>query len=385
MLPEFTEVLIVGAGPTALVLANQLARKEVPFVIIDRLGQHENTSRAAVVHARTLEVLEELDISQRLIARGVKVPRFTVRDRDRVLLTIDFGGLPTKYPYTLMVPQNEIEDVLESRLRELGGEVLRGTEACDIDQHASDVSVTVRMPGGDVKQLRAKYVVGADGMHSIVREMANIGFRGGTYAQSFILADVIMDWDLGPHEVMLFFSPEGLVVVAPLPHGHHRIVATVDEAPEHPSLEDVQKILDERGPKSRRALTKSMVWSSRFRVHHRVADKYFNGRLAIAGDAAHVHSPAGGQGMNTGIQDASLLGKILAAPSRMDHVPFDRYQRSRRPVAEDVVALTDRLTRIATMKGHLRRWARNGAIRALDHVPAFKRRLGMQLAELDHE
>jgi 2-polyprenyl-6-methoxyphenol hydroxylase-like FAD-dependent oxidoreductase len=231
MLPASTGVLIVGAGPTGLTLANQLAKSGIEFLLIDRLNEHENTSRAAVVHARTLEALEDLDISRRLISRGVKVPRFTVRDRDRVLLSIDFRGLPTKFPYTLMVPQNEIEDVLEARLRELGGEVLRGVEACDLIQTPAQVSVSVKMPEGDIRQVRANQVIGADGLHSVVREKANIGFRGGTYAQSFILADVIMDWDLEAHEVMLFFSPDGLVVVAPLPHGHHRIVATSMKRP----------------------------------------------------------------------------------------------------------------------------------------------------------
>jgi 2-polyprenyl-6-methoxyphenol hydroxylase-like FAD-dependent oxidoreductase len=196
------------------------------------------------------------------------------------------------------------------------------------------------------------------------------------------LADVTMDWDLNAHEVMLFFSPEGLVVVAPLPHGHHRVVATVDDAAEHPSLGDVQKILDERGPKSRRAVAKSIVWSSRFRVHHRVADKYFNGRLAVAGDAAHVHSPAGGQGMNTGIQDACYLGSVFGAAADRNAISFEHYQASRRPVAEGVVTLTDRLTRLATMKGCLQRSARNVAIRALNLVPAFKSGLATQLAEI---
>jgi 2-polyprenyl-6-methoxyphenol hydroxylase-like FAD-dependent oxidoreductase len=254
-------------------------------------------------------------------------------------------------------------------------------EACELVQTAAHVTATLKIPNGDTRQVRANHVVGADGMHSVVRKTADIGFRGGTYAQSFILADAVLGWDLGPHEVVLFFSPDGLVVVAPLPHGHHRIVATVDEAPEHPSIEYVQKILDGRGPKSRRAIVKSIVWSSRFRVHHRVADKYLEGRIAIAGDAAHVHSPAGGQGMNTGIQDGLFLGSLLARGDKEGTV-LSHYEQSRRPIAEGVIALTDRLTRVATMKGQTKRFVRNSLIRVLDHVPAFKRRLATQLAEL---
>jgi 2-polyprenyl-6-methoxyphenol hydroxylase-like FAD-dependent oxidoreductase len=366
------------------VLANEFAMRGVDFVVVDRLSQHENTSRAAVVHARTLERLEELGVSERLVARGVQVPRFTVRDRDRALLTIDFDKLPTKYPYTLMVPQSEIESVLEARLAELGHKVHRRVQVGDVVQDRNGVSVTVVEENGHKQQIRAKYAVGADGLHSLVREKAAIPFVGGTYEQSFILADVELDWGLDPHEVMLFFSPDGLVVVAPLPHGRHRIVATVDVAPELPSISDVQAILDARGPTAPPARVKNIVWSSRFRVHHRVAKAYGTGRLLIAGDAAHVHSPAGGQGMNTGIQDACFLGALLATVLRNEKSSeaLAEYDHLRRPVAEDVVRLTDRLTRVATMKGHLRCSLRNALFRLLNRIPKFKRSLAMQLSEI---
>jgi 2-polyprenyl-6-methoxyphenol hydroxylase-like FAD-dependent oxidoreductase len=384
MLPKTADVAIVGAGPTGLVLANQLAMQGVDFVIFDRWAQHENTSRAAVVHARSLENLRELDVSARLVERGVQVPRFTVRDRDRPLLTIDFSRLPTKYPYTLMVPQSEIESVLETRLGELGHEVHRRMELRDLVQNDDSVWVKVAEKNGEEQQIQAKYVVGADGLHSLVRDKAGIAFEGGTYEQSFILADVVLDWRLDPHEVMLFFSPEGLVVVAPLPHGRHRIVATVDVAPEHPSISDVQAIVEARGPASPQARVKNIVWSSRFRVQHRVARQYQAARLLIAGDAAHVHSPAGGQGMNTGIQDACFLGPLLSAVLRNERSPnaLDEYTRLRRPVAQGVVGLTDRLTRVATMQGQVRRSLRNAIIRFLDHIPKFKRNLALRLAEL---
>ncbi len=136
----------------------------------------------------------------------------------------------------------------------------------------------------------------------------NLRFEGTAYGQSFVLADVRMEWPLGQTEVSLCFSPAGLVVVAPLPDGSFRIVATMDEAPETPSLADIQKLLDERGPQASRARIKHVVWSSRFRVHHRLASSYRDGRILLMGDAAHVHSPAGGQGMNTGLVDAVVLG-----------------------------------------------------------------------------
>ena len=174
------------------------------------------------------------------------------------------------------------------------------------------------------------------------------------------------------------------MVVAPLPGGHYRIVATVDEAPENPSPADVQRLLDTRGPTSQAARVVELSWSSRFRVHHRIADAFRAGRVLLAGDAAHVHSPAGGQGMNTGIQDGVALGQALAAvvAGRAAESALDEYERTRRPVAQRVVSLADRLTRMATVKGRGTQSLRNAALRTLDHLPPFRKRLAMELAEL---
>jgi 2-polyprenyl-6-methoxyphenol hydroxylase-like FAD-dependent oxidoreductase len=379
-----TDVVIVGAGPTGLTLASTLADKGVGFVLLDRLAEGANTSRAAVVHARTLEVLETLGVTDRLRAEGLVVPRFTVRDRDRALLTVDFGRLPTRYPYTLMIPQNRTEAILLDRLQELGGRVHRPYAVLDVRPQRAGVEVTVGSESGPSQILQARYVVGADGMHSTVRERAGIAFTGGSYDEAFVLADVRMRWALDRDEVMLFFSPDGVMVVAPLPGGSYRIVATVDEAPDQPSLADVQRLLDTRGPTSQPARVEHLVWSSRFRIHHRVAAAYRAGRVLLAGDAAHVHSPAGGQGMNTGIQDAVVLGQALAAviAGSATESALDEYERTRRPIARGVVALADRMTRVATLKGRRTQLFRNAALRTLDHVPAFRRLLAMELAEL---
>jgi len=384
LLPARTDVVIAGAGPTGLALAATLAKSSVDFVLLDRLSEGANTSRAAVVHSRTLEVLEALEVSDRLRAEGIVVPRFTIRDRDRALLTIRFDRLPTRYPYTLMIPQNRTEAILLDRLRELGGQVHRPFAVADLRQDGAGADVTVTREDGPPQSIRARYVVGADGMHSTVRDRSGIGFVGGSYGEAFVLADVRMTWSLGRDEVMLFFSPEGVMLVAPLPGGRHRIVATVDEAPENPSLGDVQRLLDTRGPAAVAARVEEMIWSSRFHVHHRVAASFRAGRVLLAGDAAHVHSPAGGQGMNTGIQDGVALGEALAAvvAGRAGESILDAYDRTRRLVAKQVVELADRLTRLATVKGRASQSLRNAALRALDHVPPFRKRMAMQLSEL---
>ncbi|MFE0451740.1 FAD-dependent oxidoreductase [Streptomyces sp. NPDC058914] len=370
-LPARTEVAIVGGGPTGLALAVTLASSGIDFVLLDRLVEGANTSRAAVVHARTLEILDELGASAELIARGVKITRFAVRDGSRRLLTVPFDTLPTPHPYTLMVPQYETESVLLARLRALGGDVHRPYEVASVVQDEDGVTLT--MSTGET--LRAGYAVGADGMHSTVREAAGIGFSGGAYGESFVLADVAMEWTPGPGEVSLTFGSAGLTVVAPLPGGHYRVVATVDDAPAAPDLAFVQRILDARAPGQ--AEVTECAWSSRFRVHHRVADHYRAGRLLLAGDAAHVHSPAGGQGMNTGIQDGHALGRALATGA------LDGYEAQRRPVAQRVVAFTDRMTRVATARHPLVRGARNLALPLLSHT-GMPRKLATELAELNY-
>jgi len=383
ILPGTTDVVIVGAGPTGLALADVLAREGISFVLVDRLAEGGNTSRAAVVHARTLEVLEQLEVTDRLRAAGIVVPVFTLRDRDRVLVTLRFDVLPTRYPYTLMVPQNVTEAILLARLRELHGDVFRPYEVSDLQQDSDGVSVTVTTEG-QRHTIQGRYVVGADGMHSTVRDRAGVSFAGGAYEESFALADVRMRWALSGDEVMLFLSPEGLVVIAPLPGGRHRIVATMDDAPEHPDIADVQRLLDTRGPAAAPARVEEIVWSSRFRVHHRVVDRYRAGRILLAGDAAHVHSPAGGQGMNTGIQDGVALGHVLSAvlTGRSDESRLDEYERTRRPVAQRVVSFTDRMTRMATLRDPRARALRNVAIGFVGRIPAFRRWLAMELSEL---
>ncbi len=377
-LSDVTDVLVVGAGPTGLALGAALVRRGIGTIVLDNQAEGANTSRAAVVHARTLEVLETIGASGPLVSRGLAVPRFTIRDRDRVLLPVPFDHLQTRYPFTLMISQAETEAVLLERLRGLGGDVLRPLTVASVAQDAGFVTATLE----DGRTIRARYLVGADGMQSRVRELAGITFPGKSYHESFLLADVRLTGEIPADEVILYFSPAGMTVVAPLPGGVHRIVATLDPAPAHPGVADVQAVLDARGPERSRALVQEVLWGSRFRVQHRVADRYVAGRIALAGDAAHVHSPAGGQGMNTGIQDGLALAEALeAALLGGDQAALARYGERRRPVAVRVVRLADRLTRLATMSRRARA-LRNLLLRALAALPPFRRRLAWQLSGL---
>jgi 2-polyprenyl-6-methoxyphenol hydroxylase-like FAD-dependent oxidoreductase len=375
-----TDVLVVGAGPAGLTVAASLVNRGIPTIVVDRQAAGANTSRAAVVNARSLEVLEHLDVARRLVKEGVQAPLFSIRDRARTLIPIDFSTLPTSYPYSLMVPQFTTEKLLLDRLVELGGSVIRPRTLISIEQDAEGVSAS--FDDGDV--VRARYAVGADGIRSTVREQAGIGFHGGAYDESFILADVRLSGEAPREEVVLFWATAGLTVVAPLPGDIHRIVAPVADAPESPSAAFVQAVLDDRGPGQGRMVVNEVIWGSRFRIHHRIADTFRAGRLLLAGDAAHVHSPAGGQGMNLGIQDAVALADTLASvltggPPTL----LDEYSASRRPIARQVVTMTDRLTRLATLPRAAVPF-RNAAFSLAGRVPAARRALAWRLSGLVH-
>lgn len=377
MLPDKTDVLIVGAGPTGLALAIDLAQRGISFAIIDAAGSRQGTSRAAVVHARTLEQLAPLGVAERMVAQGIEIPYFRIRDRDRVLLEIDFRVLAVSTPFALMIPQDETEAILEARLSELGHQVLRPYQLTSVQRTEGGASATVNTPAGPAR-LTARYVVGADGEHSAVRDQAGLPFPGETYG-SFLLADIRMDSTLPADEVTLFFSRDGMMVVAPMSRQRFRIVAFAPNAPRQPAISDVQAIMDARGPAATNRVTE-LLWGSRFQVHHKIAPSFRTGPFVLIGDAGHVHSPAGGQGMNLGLRDAVAAGTALAAALGGDDSALDRYAVAQHAAATAVLRDTERLTRAATVQSRFLRQFRNVAIETVSSLPPVRERAARLLA-----
>jgi 2-polyprenyl-6-methoxyphenol hydroxylase-like FAD-dependent oxidoreductase len=382
MLPKEAEVVVVGGGPTGLVLTSVLRQAGHDVLTLDRQAEGANASRAAAIHAKTLEVLRELDVTDRLVAEGVIVPTFTFRDRDRILTRLDFSALPTEYPFVLTLQQYRTEKILTERMHALGGQVMRPYHVTGVVIDADGADVEVEVDGPDGREVvRARYVVGADGVGSVVRQSAKIDYVGGTYDQSFTLADARVEWPLRFDEVQNFFSPAGIVVSGPLPDKQRRVLATGNHAPEVIDVDFVQHILDERGPTGARV--KELTWSSQFHVHHRIASTFRQGPVFLAGDAAHVHSPAGGQGMNLGIQDAADLGHTLSASLRgAKHADLDGYQRRRRPIARATVVFTNLMTRASIVDNRPARLLRNTVFSLIGVLPPARKQMALHMSEL---
>lgn len=341
-----TQVLIVGAGPSGLVLALYLARLGVRFRIIDKAAEAGSTSRALVVHARTLEYYRQLDVAQRVISAAQKfvAVNLWVGGKRRARLQFgDIGASMSRYPYSLIFPQDEHERVLIEALRERGVEVQRGFELIELAARDDAMLCTIRRADGSIEQCRAAYVAGCDGAHSTVREKMSVALPGGTYSHVWYVADVDVSSSAAADEVHISMDSRDVLAVFPMKDGAARLVG---QAPPKAAGEAVTwNDVDARLVNELRTQVRDVKWFSTYRVHHRVAAQFRKGRAFLVGDAAHLHSPVGGQGMNTGIGDAANLAWKLAAALRGELRAdlLDSYEPERMTFARGLVATTDRV------------------------------------------
>ena len=356
-----TEVLVVGAGPTGLVLALWLTRLGVRVRIIDTTAEPGTTSRAVAVQARTLELYGQLGLAGAVVARGRKAvaANLWVAGRRAARLALgDMGAGLSPFPYALSFPQDEHERLLSDRLADLGVEIERRTRLLGFAEQDGRVLARLQRADAEPQACQAAYVAGCDGAHSTVREALGIGFPGGTYSHLFYVADVAASGAAMNGEVHIGLDVTEFLAVFPLQgDGRARLVGTVRDAaqdlPESLSWSDV----------SRRVIAWMQIdvarvnWFSTYRVHHRVADHFRQGRAFLAGDAAHIHSPVGGQGMNTGIGDAANLAWKLAAVlrGRAPAAILDSYEPERIAFARRLVATTDRAFTSVTSSGAVTR------------------------------
>jgi 2-polyprenyl-6-methoxyphenol hydroxylase-like FAD-dependent oxidoreductase len=379
--PLDTDILIVGAGPVGLFIANECARRGLKWRIIEARASQSEHSKALAIFPRTLEIFDMAGVVPPFLEKANRVTSVAILTHGRSLAHMRFAPEETPYPFVAMVPQNVTETLLAEELRSKGGEIEYDTAFVSAVQQDDRVDATLDYKGQPTK-LSAAFVVGCDGAHSQVRHTMNLRLEGGEYPDSFMLADVETN-EIPPDELQLCPSELGPVAIFPMSATRRRIVATIEHAEgDAPTLDLVQKILAERAPGGIQA--RKLHWSSYFRIHHRHAEKLRDGRIFIAGDAAHIHSPFGGQGMNTGLHDVwNLVWKLdLYIHGRGNERLLDSYSTERLPVIRHVIETTDRLTRVMGTPSRFAQVLRDTFIPMVSRLAPFQHAFVQRLSEL---
>jgi 2-polyprenyl-6-methoxyphenol hydroxylase-like FAD-dependent oxidoreductase len=361
-----TPILIVGAGPVGLTLACELTRYKVPVRIVDKAAQRTDKSKAIVLWSRTLELLDRGDQGAApFVEAGFKVGGVNIiAPGGRVVGHVKMDSVPSPYNYALMLPQSETERLLEERLQRLGVSVERSTEATALKIGADGAEATLQRADGGQEMVRADWLAGCDGAHSIARHALSVTFSGETLSGDWILADVHMKgYPFPDTEIAVYWAREGVLPIFPIAPGRYRVIANVPPSggdhPRDPTLEEIATIVEERGPKGVKLF--DPVWLSSFRINSRKVTNYRSGRLFLTGDAAHIHSPAGGEGMNTGMQDAFNLAWKLALTihGTCGETLLDTYSPERSYVGDEVLKATARLTAVGTLSNPIAEDLRN--------------------------
>lgn len=374
---ETANILVVGAGPSGLMMAGELARHGVPCRIVDRNDGPTKESRALGVQARTIQIFDSLGLSRDMLDRGKPMRQGHIVIHGNEILELDFTAIPGKYNFILAYPQSETERILLKRLNRLGIGVARKTEVASIQP--TEDSVAVRFADGHEETF--DWVLGCDGAHSVVRQGLGLRFEGDKVPQGFLLADLTLEWDR-PEGMYLLAGETGFLALFPLPGDRWRMIATTSPGEQGPiEFAEIERLFKERCPYGGRV--RDPAWTSRFVIQERIVDRMREGRAFVVGDAAHVHSPAGGQGMNTGLHDAHNLAWKLAMVVRglADGRVLDSYHSERYPVDQGVVEVTRVMMRNMVTAGPVVSWVRDHIAPHVISLPAVHRRLMETISE----
>ncbi|MFO1147583.1 MAG: FAD-dependent monooxygenase [Alsobacter sp.] len=381
-------VLIIGAGPVGLTLAIELARFGIPVRIVEKAAERTDKSKAIVLWSRTLELLDrQSGGAAAFVEAGFKVDAVGFTAHGKPVAHASVSSAQTPFPYALMLPQSDTERLLEERLATLGVKVDRQVEVVGLSFRDDGVDAVLQHADGRQETASADWLAGCDGAHSIVRHTVGATFAGKTLESDWVLADTHMTgYPVPDTQVTISWHEDGVFVVFPMSPGRYRIIADLPasgaERPPTPTLDDIQALIDRRGPAGMRAF--DPVWLAGFRINGRKVSRYRWGRAFLCGDAAHVHSPAGGQGMNTGMQDAFNLAWKLALVSRgaASDGLLDSFSSERSAVGDQVLAAAERLTVIGTTKNPLLRLVRNTVAHFAFGVPGVEHTFAETLTEL---
>lgn len=382
-------VMIIGGGPVGLTLASELTRYGVGVRIVDKARHRTDKSKAMVLWSRTLELLDRGGAtgSNPFVTAGFKIEGVTFMTGDTVVGRVAMAGVPSPHNYALTIPQSETERLLEERLGQQGVAVEREVEATHITADADGATVVLRHADGRVETARTTWLIGCDGAHSVVRHALDLPFSGETLLSDWFLADVHMDgYPRADTDASVYWHRDGVLIIFPIQPGRYRVIGdlpyTDAAAPPSPTLEQVQALVDRRGPPGTRVF--DPIWLSGFRINGRKVERYRHGRVFVAGDAAHIHSPAGGQGMNTGMQDAfNLAWKLaLVVHGTCDDSLLDSYSPERSAVGDEVLKAAGRLTSVGTMKNPVGQTLRNIAAHVMLGLPPVAHAIADTMSEV---
>jgi 2-polyprenyl-6-methoxyphenol hydroxylase-like FAD-dependent oxidoreductase len=383
-----TPVLIVGAGPVGLTMAMALRRRGVAVRIVDKAAQRTDKSKALVLWPRTLELLDIQGCAQPFVDAGMKAVGARIVADGKLLVHVPLDKARSAYRYALMIPQSESERLLEEQLERLGSRVERRVELVSFADQGDGVQAVLRHADRSEQAVRADWLVACDGAHSTVRHgLAAATFEGETLPSNWVLADLELDGDLARDDITICWSQHGILALFPIGGSRFRVIADTGAVEPlgqpDPTVAEIQGLLDERGPSGLRA--RDPIWMSRFRINERKVRDYRYGRVFLAGDAAHVHSPAGGQGMNTGMQDAFNLAWKLAMVCHGQAGPglLESYSPERSGVGNQVLRNAGAMTKVALISNPFLQQLRSIAVGALGHLAAIRQRAVDQLTEVD--
>ena len=380
------DALVVGAGPVGLNMAAALLAQGLQVRIIDSATDHAQESRAIGIQARTLELFEIAGVVDQFLELGHRLHGVTLYgEKGPEVGHLDFGYIPSRYPFILALPQSETERIFGDHLRNHGLQIERQTTLIGFEQTDFAVFARIALPDGRQEEVVADWLLGCDGARSKVREILNLQFAGKTFDLHFLLGDFHAQSTLSEDHAHVFGRPEGLLAFFPLGKGRHRLVA--DNAPEQfrtekkPTLEEWQHIADRRSSVPMRL--SDLGWTTYFRVNSRMVEKLRRGRAFVLGDAAHIHSPALAQGMNTGIQDAWNLGWKLALVQRCFARPtlLDSFEQERMPVEHNVLRMTEFTQNMITAENPANRLLRDNLLPILSGITAFQKTASKTVSE----
>jgi 2-polyprenyl-6-methoxyphenol hydroxylase-like FAD-dependent oxidoreductase len=387
-MPNNPKVLIAGAGPVGLTLANELVRHGIYVRIVDKNAERTDKSKALVLWSRSLELFDDAGYAQEFIPAGMIAHGAQISTGKEIMARISLDSIDSRFPYALMIAQSETERVLEERLAAAGVKVERTVELAGFTDKGASVEATLRKADGSGETLQADWLVGCDGAHSAVRHGLGFAFEGSTLESHWALADGYVG-GLDPKDRLhIFWHRDGILAFFPIAGDRWRVIAdlgpaTGDEKHPDPTLAEINALMAHRGSPS--IVMKDPFWLAAFRINERKVKDYAKGRVFLAGDAAHIHSPAGGQGMNTGMQDAFNLAWKLALVIEGAAKPtlLDSYSPERSAVGEQVLKNAGRLTEAATLRNPVAQGLRNTIVKFATGFPAIQHKIADQLAEMD--